>query len=1168
MKTKAVALFILLTLSFTSFAERFVVTSNADSGPGTLREAIQMANANGTAENDIIQFNIPDLIFSNRIINLIDELPALTSNIVIDGTTQPGEFYGNTDAKICLKKDSYAPSFSVLKIENSSKIKIYGLYLYYGYWEGFFTPPLFRSKFLYGINLANSFDIEIGAPHKGNVINGTVHGIFSNSDSCRGIKISCNYIGLGAYYENSTLDVDDAVLAVECAITLSNVKDITIGGMTAEEGNVINGNRGINIDSKYSTNNGVIKIQHNIFNRWFDRKRLLSSYDFWDRHINIGRSRNNSVSWTSEHLIDYDVMMTDNEIPTNAEFSYLSKPFVVQRNLFDEDFKDDLIGKFHIYRCSGGGLVGGEDEGNGNTFYNPTKNDYSSSLSVYQSGPVTILKNVFYCNSTYRSTTEVYSDYYTIPFAQVDNTTSNSVSGRATPNCRIDLYYDDECSACEGKKYIASVAADAAGKWTYNANITGTIIAAATDKNGYTSSFSNPTFNTIKKVVKQPSCGKKNGSITNITAEGAESYFWINLTTKDTVSYSIDLDMAGPGEYLLYARHGTNCISPIGQSISLEDYSPKIYNNWTVITQPSCGKFNGIIYNVSIRNRNNSVVEWNKERITLTGDDFSKNNLSAGNYMLVVRDTIAGCSDTANYTLVSLSGPTLLLNNMQITHATCSQTNGSITNVSSANVTGTPFIQWIDSLGKGVGSTLNLNNAGPGKYRLKFKDQGNCDTIITPFYTIEDLGKITIDTAAMNVNASNCWQPSGTIKGININGATNYQWTNSDGEVIGQQINPGFVIPGKYILKANNAYGCQISTKPITVPVMAGLSDILLPAPESSPGLCNIKDGYIKFNNYNNASNYTFRWIDSSSRATVGNNLNLENIVGGTFYLYAQNLKGCEQMVYSVNLKATASPHFQEGNVKVTDDICNQEKGSITNVSIEPNTGFPSFSYSWYNQQNNIAGMSRDLTNVKGGKYFLIVKDSKDCKDTSRVYTIADQWQNYSKPLYAELTIPKGSTAVLNVQNAQPGTYQLFGSFSATLPIAESASGNFSTGNLFADTTMYVKVKTGLCESELSAIHIKVVDETKVFVPTGFTPNADGKNDVLKPIVFGILELDFFTICNRWGDVVFTTKDLMKGWNGTNKQLPAPGGVYVWMLKGKDIRGNVIQLKGSFVLLR
>lgn len=42
-----------------AFAETFTVTSNADSGPGTLREALTKAAANGSAEKDYIYFNLP-----------------------------------------------------------------------------------------------------------------------------------------------------------------------------------------------------------------------------------------------------------------------------------------------------------------------------------------------------------------------------------------------------------------------------------------------------------------------------------------------------------------------------------------------------------------------------------------------------------------------------------------------------------------------------------------------------------------------------------------------------------------------------------------------------------------------------------------------------------------------------------------------------------------------------------------------------------------------------------------------------------------------------------------------------------------------------------------------------------------------------------------------------
>jgi hypothetical protein len=79
--------FVLLSIHVS--AATFTVTSKADSGPGTLRDAITQANANGTAITDYIYFNIPATTLSDRTIILNSDLPALSSNMVIDASTQP-----------------------------------------------------------------------------------------------------------------------------------------------------------------------------------------------------------------------------------------------------------------------------------------------------------------------------------------------------------------------------------------------------------------------------------------------------------------------------------------------------------------------------------------------------------------------------------------------------------------------------------------------------------------------------------------------------------------------------------------------------------------------------------------------------------------------------------------------------------------------------------------------------------------------------------------------------------------------------------------------------------------------------------------------------------------------------------------------------------------------
>ncbi len=194
-------LFVLSLILCTSIlrSENIVVTNTSDNGTGSLRWAIERANANGTAVGDVILFNLPLVDFNDHIILLNTELPALTSNITIDGTTQPGQSFGLTDAKVTIKQDHYAPFFSMLTISNAKNVNIYGLHLYMGYRDGMFNPPA-RSNSLYGINISNSFDIQIGAPGKGNVINGAQYAIFSQSDSCKNINIKSNFIGQRAYF--------------------------------------------------------------------------------------------------------------------------------------------------------------------------------------------------------------------------------------------------------------------------------------------------------------------------------------------------------------------------------------------------------------------------------------------------------------------------------------------------------------------------------------------------------------------------------------------------------------------------------------------------------------------------------------------------------------------------------------------------------------------------------------------------------------------------------------------------------------------------------------------------------------------------------------------------------------------------------------------------------
>ena len=99
-------------------------------------------------------------------------------------------------------------------------------------------------------------------------------------------------------------------------------------------------------------------------------------------------------------------------------------------------------------------------------------------------------------------------------------------------------------------------------------------------------------------------------------------------------------------------------------------------------------------------------------------------------------------------------------------------------------------------------------------------------------------------------------------------------------------------------------------------------------------------------------------------------------------------------------------------------------------------------------------------------------------------------------------------------------------------------------------------------------IIIKVFIAPEIYVPNAFTPNGDGLNDVIRPICAGIKELKYFSIFNRFGQVVFTTTSQNTGWNGVFKGQRQNGDAFVWIARGVDYKGNIIDRKGTVILIR
>ena len=88
------------------------------------------------------------------------------------------------------------------------------------------------------------------------------------------------------------------------------------------------------------------------------------------------------------------------------------------------------------------------------------------------------------------------------------------------------------------------------------------------------------------------------------------------------------------------------------------------------------------------------------------------------------------------------------------------------------------------------------------------------------------------------------------------------------------------------------------------------------------------------------------------------------------------------------------------------------------------------------------------------------------------------------------------------------------------------------------------------------------------FVPSAFSPNGDGLNDVLKPIALGLRSVDKFIIFNRWGQLVYSTSQIGEGWNGKRGGKVQEAGTYVWYAEGTDYTNKKLTKKGNVILIQ
>lgn len=202
-------------------------------------------------------------------------------------------------------------------------------------------------------------------------------------------------------------------------------------------------------------------------------------------------------------------------------------------------------------------------------------------------------------------------------------------------------------------------------------------------------------------------------------------------------------------------------------------------------------------------------------------------------------------------------------------------------------------------------------------------------------------------------------------------------------------------------------------------------------------------------------------------------------------------------------------------------------------------------------------------------EYRLIGTSPAGCKDTA-IHFIDVEKSKYSQAniIASDDSIYSGQSILLSTDIDDPALkYSWSPNDEVDQPFAETTSANPEK------TTVY-KVEiydptTGCTIEALKRVVVYEINcgEPDIFIPTAFTPNADQKNDVFS-IRGNNFEQLTISIYNRWGEKIFESNDVNKGWDGSYKGKKADPGVFVYHLHITCLDGQTFFKKGNITLIR
>ena len=664
-----------------------------------------------------------------------------------------------------------------------------------------------------------------------------------------------------------------------------------------------------------------------------------------------------------------------------------------------------------------------------------------------------------------------------------------------------------------------------------------------------------------------------NGTIIN----GPDTYQLAPFNTSNVLfvrrTQSADLTLTAPSSYakIRLLAFSTEMSSTLNISLGFTDGTTTAYLNGAVLSDWFDGPANIVLQGYGRIKRLSSgpyTVEGLPSNPRMYYLEIALNctdRFKLLNRISIANVTSSGSSLFPNAIFLAASGlPYSQTITPQITPANCNGlNNGSIALTVSGS--SSPYTYSWNTTPAQSGATAT--GLAPGNYTCTITDAGGCASTYNGTVGLTNNATVTATATPATICSGQTAQLS-AVPGVGQ--FSTYAWT--PGSLSGSSVS---VSPGTtttYTLQASHASGCNATTQ-VTVTVAPDPS-----APQANPvSVCS--GGDVTLTVQNPVAGSTYQWFSSATGGTVlftGVGYGLSNVTSNvTYYVQTVNSAGClspTRTAVDVTVNPLAPAPLVNDVV-----VCPGTDASL----LVQNVTTANISWRWYSQATGgtpvYTGNPYMVTNVQAPSTWYVegITVPGGCVSPAprRSVTIS---------LYAALPAPVVTlqsvtfVAATFTWAAVPGAtgYQVStnGGLSFQSPSSGATGTLHTVSGLAGNTTVTLVVRAlGVAACQTSQWSAPVSGTTlsskEIFVPNTFTPNGDGRNDVLNVYGNYIANIEF-RIFNQWGELIYFTTDISKGWDGTHKGKAQPIGVYAYTLK-VVLQDNTIKTKtGSINLIR